>query len=431
MLAGSASRSRSTSRPAGLTLAEQQTVEIAKAISLDARVLIMDEPTASLSAHEVQRLFRIVDNLRTQGVAILFISHRMDEVFEIADTVTILRDGQLDLDSPARRADSAHGDPGHGRAQSRRDLPPRATRTRRCAAQGRGLEPRPARSRTSRSRFMRARCSGSPVWSARAEPMSGWRSSGSRRRQERSRSMAAGQGRESAPGDGSRHRLQHRGPAPARTGPAALDRHEHHPALAPRFLENSGWSNATKKRDAETYRKLLEDPRRSVDIPTSSLSGGNQQKVVISKWLETNPKVLILDEPPAGSTSAPRSKSISWSTSCRPGHGDHADQFRPARGARNERPHPGDARRAANGRSSNTRDVTQEKALSAAMGQPGDLFPDEAVPSSTDRLRRRGGERRSGELLDEAGAARLDAGLPFDLLASYHAPPPRVNGRGS
>ncbi|MEZ4530293.1 MAG: hypothetical protein R2855_04605 [Thermomicrobiales bacterium] len=65
----------------GLTLAEQQTVEIAKAISLDVRVLIMDEPTASLSAHEVRRLFRIISNLRAQ-VAILFISHRrMDEGF--------------------------------------------------------------------------------------------------------------------------------------------------------------------------------------------------------------------------------------------------------------------------------------------------------------------------------------------------------------
>src|SRR5215211_3046096 len=78
----------------GLTLAEQQTVEIAKAISLDVRVLIMDEPTASLSAHEVRRLFRIVANLKRQGVAVLFISHRMEEVFEISDTITVLRDGR-------------------------------------------------------------------------------------------------------------------------------------------------------------------------------------------------------------------------------------------------------------------------------------------------------------------------------------------------
>ena len=82
-------------RPArGLTLAAQQTIEIAKAISLNVRVLIMDEPTASLSAHEVERLFKLARSLRDQGVAILFISHRMEEVFEIADRVTIFRDGR-------------------------------------------------------------------------------------------------------------------------------------------------------------------------------------------------------------------------------------------------------------------------------------------------------------------------------------------------
>ncbi len=78
----------------GLTLAAQQTVEIAKAISLKVRVLIMDEPTASLSAHEVRQLFKLVYSLREQGVSILFISHRMEEVFEIADRVTVFRDGK-------------------------------------------------------------------------------------------------------------------------------------------------------------------------------------------------------------------------------------------------------------------------------------------------------------------------------------------------
>ena len=67
----------------GLTLAAQQSVEIAKAISLNVRVLIMDEPTASLSAHEVAQLFRLVRELRAKGVAILFVSHRMEEVFEM------------------------------------------------------------------------------------------------------------------------------------------------------------------------------------------------------------------------------------------------------------------------------------------------------------------------------------------------------------
>ena len=77
-----------------LTLAQQQTVEIAKALSLNVRVLIMDEPTASLSAHEVAQLFAIVGQLEAEGVAILFISHRLEEVFEDADRITVMRDGR-------------------------------------------------------------------------------------------------------------------------------------------------------------------------------------------------------------------------------------------------------------------------------------------------------------------------------------------------
>ena len=78
----------------GLSLAEQQTVEIARAISLDVRILIMDEPSASLSDHEVRRLFGIAGALRDQGVAILYISHRLEEIFALADTVTVMRDGR-------------------------------------------------------------------------------------------------------------------------------------------------------------------------------------------------------------------------------------------------------------------------------------------------------------------------------------------------
>ena len=89
------------SQARGLTLASQQTVEIAKALSLQTRVLIMDEPTASLSAHEVAQLFNLVRNLRDQGVAILFISHRLEEVFEISDRITIFRDGRFISSAPA------------------------------------------------------------------------------------------------------------------------------------------------------------------------------------------------------------------------------------------------------------------------------------------------------------------------------------------
>ena len=90
-------------RPAsGLTLAEQQAVEIARALSLDVRVLIMDEPTASLSAHEARQLLGIAKTLQSQGVAVVYISHRLEEVFEIADRVTVLRDGKYHLHAPHR-----------------------------------------------------------------------------------------------------------------------------------------------------------------------------------------------------------------------------------------------------------------------------------------------------------------------------------------
>ena len=79
----------------GLSIAEQQLVEIAKALSSDAKVLIMDEPTAALSPVEVDRLFRIAEKLRADGAAVLFISHRLEEVFALCQRVTILRDGKL------------------------------------------------------------------------------------------------------------------------------------------------------------------------------------------------------------------------------------------------------------------------------------------------------------------------------------------------
>ena len=88
----------------GLSIADQQLVEIAKALSRDARVLIMDEPTAALSGNEVARLFSVVEALREQGCAVLFISHRLDEIFALCQRVTTLRDGAWIASEPRRRA---------------------------------------------------------------------------------------------------------------------------------------------------------------------------------------------------------------------------------------------------------------------------------------------------------------------------------------
>src|SRR5579885_1921377 len=84
----------------GLSIAEQQLVEIAKALSIQARVLVLDEPTAALSAHEVEELFAIVKQLRERGVAILFVSHRLEEIFAIADSLTVFRDGTHIMTAP-------------------------------------------------------------------------------------------------------------------------------------------------------------------------------------------------------------------------------------------------------------------------------------------------------------------------------------------
>ena len=77
-----------------LTVSQMQSVEIAKAISQDAKVVIMDEPSSSLTSSEVEKLFTIINNLRDEGVAVIYISHKMDEILRISDEVTILRDGQ-------------------------------------------------------------------------------------------------------------------------------------------------------------------------------------------------------------------------------------------------------------------------------------------------------------------------------------------------
>lgn len=84
----------------GLSIADQQLIEIAKAISLDARVLIMDEPTAALSGVEVDRLFQVARSLRDEGRALMFISHRFDEIFDLCDTVTVMRDGAYVATTP-------------------------------------------------------------------------------------------------------------------------------------------------------------------------------------------------------------------------------------------------------------------------------------------------------------------------------------------
>src|SRR3712207_4211846 len=88
-----------------LTVAEQQRVEIAKALAIEAKVLILDEPTATLAETEIEGLFEVIQNLTSRGIAILYISHRLDEIFRIADRVTVMRDGKVVDTVPASELD--------------------------------------------------------------------------------------------------------------------------------------------------------------------------------------------------------------------------------------------------------------------------------------------------------------------------------------
>jgi rhamnose transport system ATP-binding protein len=286
----------------GLTLAEQQTVEIAKAISLDVRVLIMDEPTASLSAHEVQRLFRIVHTLRQQGVAILFISHRMEEVFEIADRVTILRDGRWISTTP------------------RVELTPAAAINRMVGREVRELFRRerrePGAVRLSVRGLRREGAFQDVSFDLRAGEVLGFAGLVGARRTDVGLALfgiAPADGGEieldgasvtvSSPHDAMALGIAYSTEDRRQLGlvmPLSIAANVSLPSL-PRFLTPAGMvRRAEEQATAEAFRQRLSIRAPSVDTPASSLSGGNQQKVVISKWLETNPKVMILDEPTRG-----------------------------------------------------------------------------------------------------------------------------------
>ena len=285
-----------------LTLAEQQTVEIAKALSLNVRVLIMDEPTASLSAHEVAQLFGIIRLLRSEGVAILFISHRLEEVFAQADRITIMRDGawvssspraELSIEEAIRRMVGREVVEFYKRVES---MPGEVI----LQVEDLGVE---------------GAFEGVSFELRRGEVLGFAGLVGARR-------TDVG--------------LALFGIHPADTGRIILDGHEvriknSHDALAlgiayatedrrglglifnqsisanitlpslDRYLDRFRLiRRAMERATAMDYRERLSIRAPSVETPASSLSGGNQQKVVLSKWLDTKPRILVLDEPTRG-----------------------------------------------------------------------------------------------------------------------------------
>ncbi|HSU05092.1 MAG TPA: sugar ABC transporter ATP-binding protein [Acetobacteraceae bacterium] len=293
-----------------LRVGEQQLVEIAKALSLDARILIMDEPTSALSQTETEALFRVVRGLAEQGVAIIYITHRMEEVFRVADRVMVLRDGA------AVGELAAAGAPRREliRLMIGRDVADFFATHRRPAGElvmeveDLWLE-QPGRA------IGRSRTLDGVSFSIRAGEILGIGGLlGSGRTELLETLFGAAEGR-----SGGRIRIDGkpvtiRSPAEAKRAGIALvseDRRREglvmlagldanvalptQPALA-----TAGVISRRRELDlaAGTIRRLgiRAAPVQSV----ATLSGGNQQKVVFGKWLPTEPRVLLLDEPTRG-----------------------------------------------------------------------------------------------------------------------------------
>ena len=285
----------------GLSIADQQIIEIAKAISLDATVLVMDEPTAALSGVEVDRLFAVARSLRDEGRALLFISHRFDEVFDLCDTVTVMRDGEYINTSPI--ADTTVDE--IVRRMVGRDVTtlfPKEDATI-------GAEVLQVAGLTEAGVFHDVSFS---VRSGEIVALAGLVGAG---RSEIARAVfgvdpySAGSVRIAGA------RVPKRNPAAAmRLGLALVPEDRRKQGLV---LESSVARNTTmairrsltrfgllfspaENRAAREWASRLEVKAAALDTEVGTLSGGNQQKVVLAKWLATNPKVLIVDEPTRG-----------------------------------------------------------------------------------------------------------------------------------
>jgi ABC-type sugar transport system ATPase subunit len=281
---------------------EQQMVEIARAISIDARVLILDEPTSSLSDDEVEGLFEVVGALKRHGVAVAFVSHRIGEVFDIADRVTILRDGEVVGSDPIDRYD-------------RRGMIQLMT--------GRELE----ELELDRSRH-RAK---DPVLRVQGLSVSGWVHDASLEvgrgeivglaglvgagRSELLQAVFGVNGRVSGSIEVAGVRSGHTGPLQAmRRGLAYVpaDRKNLGLVLDMTVRENVLMARTAARTRVRRPRRVAEQREVAESIgafrivagsqlaPVAQLSGGNQQKVVLAKWLGTQPKVLLMDEPTRG-----------------------------------------------------------------------------------------------------------------------------------
>ncbi len=284
-----------------LTTAQQQLVEIAKALAFEARIIVMDEPSAALTAHEVARLFDIIRDLKSQGIGVIYISHRLDEVIEIADRVTVLRDGK---NVGERAINEITRNEMIGLLVGRelkdefpsRTVPIGAPRLE-VAGLRRGRAVRDVSFTVRRGEIL---------------ALTGLIGAG---RTETVRLIFGADTREAGEIRLDGNVLAIRSPQDAISAGIGLlteDRKLQGLVLGHAVRENFGLPNLTwlSRRGFVQLRQERESFGRFVDLlkiklpnqeqRAGNLSGGNQQKVVLAKWLARNCEVLIFDEPTRG-----------------------------------------------------------------------------------------------------------------------------------
>ncbi|MGC4094409.1 MAG: sugar ABC transporter ATP-binding protein [Polyangiaceae bacterium] len=290
-------------RVSSLTAGQMQMVEIAKALALNARIIIMDEPTSSLTSAESEHLFRIIGQLKADGIGIIYISHRMEEVMRLADRTTVLRDGRYVGD--LLRAEATHDKVVAmmvGRELSRHYFPER--------------EPNPSAEALLEveNLLVPGAPSGVSFTALRGEVL-GFAGLVGAGRTELMQTLFG-----VTPALGGSVRLEGKPFAPRSPREAIErgvylapeDRKRHGLVLPMSITQNTslpsvggynryGFLDRRRERDvAEAELKRLRTKASSVEQRVVNLSGGNQQKVVLGKWLAMTPRVLILDEPTRG-----------------------------------------------------------------------------------------------------------------------------------
>ncbi len=283
----------------GLTVAEMQRVEIAKALAIDARVVIMDEPTATLAEKEIEDLFGVIKALTDDGIAILYISHRLDEIFRIADRVTVMRDGKIVDTLPVSELDE--------------DKLVRLMVGREIG----NLYPKPEvpigdvlLRATGISRGEKLKdCS----FEVRAGEILGFAGLVGAGRTELARAVFGADRTDGGAVELEGRRLNVRRPQDAieaGIGYLTEDRKGEGLALQLGVDQNITLANLPMTRGLISLKEeanIARKRRDELNIRTPSirrrvqvLSGGNQQKVVVARWLETRAKVLFFDEPARG-----------------------------------------------------------------------------------------------------------------------------------